>query len=151
MSIGEIWGNERNQGGMRKSVLTASHFGEHLMLDGYGGSHEFLNDRDCVFRCLNELPALLEMQKLSEPVVYSAPESGAKDPGGWSGVVVIAESHISIHTFPARGFVSIDVYTCKNGMDTGFIASYFREKFVLKDIEMNFVKRGTRYPKENSL
>ena len=56
---------------------------------------------------------------------------------------------MSIHTFPARGFVSIDVYTCKNGMDTEFVSKYFKEKFDLKDIETNFIKRGTRYPDIN--
>ena len=128
---------------------TSLHFGEHLMIDGYGGSYDALNDRTLVLRCLDELPGLLEMRKLAEPVVYFAPGNNAKDPGGWSGVVVIAESHISIHTFPARGFVSIDVYTCKNGMDTELISSYFREKFSLKDIEVNFVKRGRKYPRKN--
>lgn len=125
------------------------HFGEHVMIDGYGGSYDSLNDRKLVLRCLDELPGLLEMRKLAEPVVYFASGNNAKDPGGWSGIVVIAESHMSIHTFPARGFVSIDVYTCKNGMDKEFISSYFRERFSLKDIEVNFVKRGTRYPSEN--
>jgi len=48
-----------------------------------------------------------------------------------------------------RGFVSIDVYTCKNGMDTDFVLKYFKEKFELKDIEQNFIKRGTRYPEKN--
>jgi len=49
-----------------------------------------------------------------------------KDPGGWSGFVIIAESHISIHTFPARRFVSIDVYTCKNGLKKDFIIFYYQ-------------------------
>lgn len=135
--------------GMTAPTPIGAHFGEHLMLDGYGGSYESLNNRTHVLQCLNELPELLGMRKLSDPVVYFAPGNDVKDPGGWSGVVVIAESHISIHTFPARGFVSIDVYTCKNGMDTKFIEFYFREKFALEDIEVNFVKRGTRYPREN--
>jgi S-adenosylmethionine decarboxylase len=144
-----MWGNIRKQGENGKSILTTSHFGEHLMLDGYGGTFELLNDRSLVLQCLNELPTRLEMRKLAEPVVYFAPGNGGKDPGGWSGVVVIAESHVSIHTFPARGFVSIDVYTCKNGMDVKYIESYFQGKFKLKDIETNFIKRGTKYPKEN--
>jgi S-adenosylmethionine decarboxylase len=121
-------------------------FGEHFMLDGYGGDADLLNDQKLVFRCLNTLPGLLGMNKLSVPEVYFAAGNGDKDPGGWSGFVVIAESHISIHTFPRRGFVSIDAYTCKNGMDTEFIAKYFQDAFKLQDMETNFVKRGTRYP-----
>ena len=121
------------------------HFGEHLTIDGYNGSYEKLNDNELVLNCLNELPEKLDMNKLAEPVVYLAQKNNKKDPGGWSGFVVIAESHISIHTFPANGFLSADVYTCKNGMDTEFILNYFKENFDLKDIEHNFIKRGLKY------
>lgn len=120
-------------------------FGEHLMIDGYGGSFEKLNDKELVLNCLNELPEKLGMRKLAEPSIYFAPDNNKKDPGGWSGFVAIAESHISIHTFPARGFLSADVYTCKNGMDLEFIINYFKDAFKLKDIEQNFIKRGIRY------
>jgi S-adenosylmethionine decarboxylase len=126
-------------------------FGEHLTIDGYGGNPEKLNSKELVTSVLEELPKKLGMKKLSEAQVFFAPENNGKDPGGWSGFVVIAESHISIHTFPRRGFLSADVYTCKNGMDIVFISRYFKEKFDLKDIEENFIKRGTKYPTENIL
>ncbi|MDD4409826.1 MAG: S-adenosylmethionine decarboxylase [Candidatus Pacebacteria bacterium] len=125
-------------------------FGEHLTIDGYYGNFEKLNDEKLVKFCLNELPDRVGMHKLADPEVYFAPENlNNKDSGGWSGFVVITESHISIHTFPYRGFVSIDVYTCKNGMDIDFISNYFVDKFELKDIETNFIKRGMKYPIEN--
>jgi len=119
------------------------------MIDGYGGSFEALNGKEVVLRVLQDLPARLGMDILAEPKVYRAEANDKKDPGGWTGVVIIAESHISIHTFPARGFVSADVYTCKNGMDLELIKQYFRECFALTDMETNFVKRGTRYPAED--
>lgn len=124
-------------------------FGEHLTIDGYGGNSEKLNNKELVLSCLDELPKLLGMNTLSEPVVYFAPDNHVKDPGGWSGFVIIAESHISIHTFPKRKFVSADVYTCKNGLDKEFVINYFKKAFDLKDIEQNFIKRGIRYPAEN--
>jgi S-adenosylmethionine decarboxylase len=126
-------------------------FGEHFTLDGYGGNSELLNDEKLVFNCLNELPTLMGMHKLSNPQVFSAPDNHIKDPGGWSGFVVIMESHISIHTFPKRGFVSADVYTCRDNLDTNFISEYFKKVFQLSDLETNFIKRGTRYPDRNIL
>lgn len=120
-------------------------FGEHVTIDGYDGSAEKLNDRELVLECLGELPEKLEMHKLAEPVIYFAKGNDNKDPGGWSGFVVIEESHISIHTFPAKGFVSADVYTCKNGMDIELIINYFKQKFELKEVETNFIKRGLKY------
>lgn len=125
------------------------HFGEHVTVDGYSGDESLLNNESVVTSCLNDLPGLLGMKKLSTPVVYFAKGNDTKDPGGWTGMVVIEESHISIHTFPKRGFVSADVYTCKNGMDGEYIIQYFKEKFGLKDVESNFLKRGTRYPSGN--
>lgn len=121
-------------------------FGEHLTIDGYGGDYKKLNDKKNVKKCLRELPELLDMHILARPKVYFAKGNNGKDPGGWTGIVVIEESHISIHTFPGRCFVSIDVYTCRNGMDTKFIENYFIDKFDLKELEVNFIKRGTKYP-----
>lgn len=54
------------------------------------------------------------MTALSATEVYYAASNDKKGPGGWSGFAVIQESHISIHTFPERGFLSADVYTCRN-------------------------------------
>ena len=127
----------------------AKHFGEHLTIDGYGGDLALLDSREVVFECLDKLPELLGMHKMSEPQVYHSDGNDIKDPGGWTGVVVIAESHISVHTFAKRGFVSIDVYTCKEGMDNDFIIKYFTEKFALKDVETTFLIRGTRYPEND--
>lgn len=129
--------------------MTTIHFGEHLMIDGYGGDENKLNDKELVLFCLNDLLDKTGMHPLSSPEVYFAKGNELKDPGGWTGFVVIEESHISIHTFPKRKFVSIDVYTCKNGLETDSIIKYFTEKFDLQDVETNFVKRGTRYPAHN--
>ena len=125
------------------------HFGEHLTIDGYGGDKDKLNYRSLFTQCLQELPGKIGMRILAGPHVHLAQSNDIKDPGGWSGFVIIMESHISIHTFPNRGFVSIDAYSCKEGMDTDLILKYFKEKFNLKDIETNFIKRGTRYPENN--
>jgi len=126
-----------------------TNFGEHLMLDGYLGNKDLLNNKDAVFSWLNTLPEKLGMHKITEPQIIFSEGNGEKDPGGWSGIVMIAESHISVHTFTERRFASADVYTCKNGMDTDLIINYFKETFGFQDVEKNFVKRGTRYPSEN--
>lgn len=124
-------------------------FGEHFTLDGYNGNKNLLDSKELVLNVLYELPEKLGMKILIKPSVVSAPDNGVKDSGGWSGFVIIAESHISIHTFPKRGFVSADVYSCINGMDTQIIIDFFTDTFKLTDVETNFIKRGTRYPLEN--
>ena len=130
-------------------TATAPGFGVHLTLDGYGGAQHLLADADRVLACLSELPERLGMHKLAEPLLVELGHHSPKDPGGVSGFVIIAESHISIHTFPLRGFVSADVYTCQNTLDTEQICQYFAEAFDLQDLEINLVRRGTRYPQHN--
>jgi S-adenosylmethionine decarboxylase len=122
------------------------HFGEHVMIDGYRCATARLEDQMLVRSCLNELSAMLMMRPLCVPEVYFAPGGTPKDPGGWTGFVVLQESHLSIHTFPAHQFVSIDVYTCKNGLNVPAIERYFKGVFAALALETNFVRRGTRYP-----
>ncbi len=124
-------------------------FGEHLTIDGNGGDTNILNNQKVISLVLSDLPKKLGMKTLCTPMVVSAPDNDLKDPGGWSGFVIIAESHISLHTFPKRRFISADVYTCKNGLDVQKIIAYFAETFKLSDVETNLIKRGTRYPAEN--
>lgn len=93
----------------------------------------------------------LHMRPLIKPIVISAPENQIKDPGGWSGFVIIAESHIAIHTFPRRRFLTADVYTCQNNIDQNYIVDFFEKKFQLESIEKHFITRGLKYPENNLL
>jgi len=122
------------------------HFGVHLTLDGYGGSPERLGDPAAVRAWLDDLPATLGMSKLAEPLLVEVGPRSDKDAGGITGFVLIAESHISIHTFPLRRFASADVYTCQTRLDERWLLKYFQDMFELESIEHNMIIRGTQYP-----
>lgn len=124
-------------------------FGVHLMLDGYGGDPKLLNDMSLVFNVLNDLPEKIKMRKLMPPYVVYAPPISEKDSGGYSGFVMIAESHISVHTFPRKKFVSVDVYTCKNNLSEDFILKFFKDAFKLKEIEAQSARRGLNFPEKD--
>ncbi len=62
---------------------------------------------------------------------------------------MIAESHLSFHTFPARGFVTADIYTCKEYIDTNAVLVELRGVFKFERCETHLVKRGRNYPTEN--
>ena len=73
------------------SPADGQHFGEHFMIDAYRGSRKkLLGGRSQ--QCLSEWPERLGMHKLAAPTVHWAEPNGIRDPGGWSGVVVIMES-----------------------------------------------------------
>lgn len=131
------------------ALVNTAHFGEHITIDGYDGDPALLDDRAIVSATLVELCNAQRMTPLIEPVVVKAPDNQLKDPGGWSGFVIIAESHISIHTFPRRRFLSADFYSCQNGLDQGSVLALIKERFKLQEVESTFIKRGLRYPDHN--
>lgn len=131
------------------AVAGQDHFGEHITIDGYGGDPVKLNDQDVVKDILLDLCARLRMHALAAPTVLHAPDNERKDPGGWSGFLVIAESHISLHTFPKRRFLSADVYSCRNGIAVQEVISFLKTAFALEEVETNFIRRGLRYPAFN--
>jgi S-adenosylmethionine decarboxylase len=84
----------------------------HLAVDGYTGATEKLQDPELLRRFLDQYPASLGMTKLVPPTVvtYRGP---VPEDWGLSGFVIIAESHISVHTFPARHYIWVDIFSCK--------------------------------------
>lgn len=123
-------------------------FGLHLMLEAYECDPKTLNDENLVYKILDELPDVLGMKKLMEPHVLFAQPNGIRDPGGWSGFVMIQESHISLHTFIKRRFITADVYSCKN-FDGQTAIKYFKKAFHTEDVEYKMEERGTRYPSKD--
>ncbi len=124
-------------------------FGIHLMVDGYGAPREILKDAALLKQMLLDIPVEMGMHTISEPIVVEVGPKNRKDPGGLSGFVLIAESHLSFHTFPDRGFVTIDVYTCQNLLNTNKLISLFTETFKLKEVDSYTQRRGLKYPTEN--
>ncbi|MFH8132411.1 MAG: adenosylmethionine decarboxylase [Candidatus Aenigmatarchaeota archaeon] len=123
-------------------------FGPHLTLDLYGCKEEKLSDLNFIYKILDELPELMGMRKISTPqVVLHKGNPNSFDKGGISAFVLIAESHISIHTFVGYGFASIDVFSCKP-FDEKEIENYLVKAFEAKKVERNFLKRGKEFPKE---
>lgn len=118
------------------------------MLDIYNCDPEALNDKDLVYDILNSLPEKIGMKKLMKPYVLFAEANNKRDPGGWSGFVMIQESHMSLHTFIKRRFITADVYSCKK-FDPKVVLNHFKKTFKTKDIDYNIEIRGKRYSDKN--
>ena len=138
---------------MRRSVSTAKHYdgnGQplHLIVDGYGSDPVTLQDEDLVYRFLDECPDRIGMTKMVAPQVYTYRGRVPED-WGISGFVLIAESHISVHTFPDRGYLNIDVFSCKS-FDAPETVSYIEEFFGLAETRVSTLERGLEHstPKE---
>jgi S-adenosylmethionine decarboxylase proenzyme len=63
-------------------------------------------------------------------------------PFGVSGVVVIAESHLAIHTWPEHGYAAVDVFTCGDTLEPGPAAKYIAARFRAGRCDIREVRRG---------
>ena len=119
----------------------------HLILDGYGGDHHKLQDTDLVYRFLDDYPQEMGMTKVAPPYVFRYVGTRPED-WGITGFVVIAESHISVHTFPEHGYVNVDMFSCKE-FDTRRAIAYLEGYFGLSRTESQVLARGVEYcPRE---
>jgi S-adenosylmethionine decarboxylase len=123
-------------------------FGPHLTLDLYSCNKKKLADKNFILKILEELPDLIEMRKISEPQILEYPGNpNSFDAGGISAFILIAESHISIHTFVKQAFASVDVFSCKN-FDVKKAEDYIIKSFEPKKVERHLINRGIEFPKE---
>ncbi len=63
-------------------------------------------------------------------------------PYGITGVLVIAESHISIHTWPEHKYAAVDIFSCGNKVDFNIIISYLENKLKCKNSSSISINRG---------
>ncbi len=122
-------------------------FGPHLTLDLNECSPEKLSNFDLVFDVLNTLPEKIGMTKITQPYVFKYAGLVPEDKGV-TGFVVIAESHISIHTFQEKNYAFIDLFSCKP-FDTERAQDYLIEAFESKQPTVNVLMRGADFPREN--
>ena len=120
-------------------------FGPHLMLDCYGCPKEKLADMDMIFSTLDNFPAKIGMHKIMPPYVFKYTGKVAED-WGISGVVLIAESHISIHTFPDKAHAFIDIFSCRD-FDTDHARGLLLDIFGATHHEVILLNRGLEFPK----
>ena len=115
----------------------------HLVIDGYRGNTEKMWDKQRLERFLLDLPATLGMTRITEPKIldYQAPKP---EDSGISGFVIIAESHISVHTFPRKSYVNIDIFSCQ-GFDKDEALANAKALFDLEEVQTWVLDRGLEW------
>ena len=115
----------------------------HLIIDGYSGNAQKMQDVDFIYQLLDAYPSQIGMTKISPPKVSKYIGSKAED-WGISAFVLIAESHISIHTFPERSYINIDIFSCKEFNAEQAIRD-LQQKFGLAEVRSYILNRGLEY------
>jgi S-adenosylmethionine decarboxylase len=118
-----------------------SALGRHVLAELHGCRFDVLNDVD----------------KVEKIMVDAALEAGAEirefvfhkfSPQGVSGVVVISESHLAIHTWPELGYAAVDVFTCGDTVNPWDACNYLSEKFEAENVTATELARGCILPKK---
>jgi S-adenosylmethionine decarboxylase len=112
-----------------------SALGRQILAEFYGCPPEILND----------------IQRIERTMVDAALEAGAEvrevafhkfSPQGVSGVVVISESHLAIHTWPELGYAAVDVFTCGEVVDPWVSCNFLRKNFSAERMTAQEILRG---------
>jgi len=120
-------------------------FGPHLMLDLSDCDPVRLNDLDLCVDLLNRIPDEIGMTKITQPHVFRY-KGMVPDDEGITGMVIIAESHISLHTFPLKRYCFVDIFSCKP-FDVERGQALFIEAFRPGAAESFLAHRGRRFPR----
>lgn len=87
-------------------------YGPHLMMDLGDCDSALLDNLSLCSGLLDSLPAKIGMTKITPPYVFRYAAEKPED-SGITGVVIIAESHMSIHTYPLKRYAFVDIFSCK--------------------------------------
>lgn len=109
--------------------------GRHILAEIYGCDERVLNNRELIEEIMVEA-ALGAGAEVREVAFHKF------SPQGVSGVVVISESHLTIHTWPELGYAAVDVFTCGDKVDPWDACNYLTAKFNAGHMTATEVKRG---------
>lgn len=109
------------------------------------GTHLLVELKECNAKVLSSLKevqdALVNAAKIAEATIVEV-AFHEFNPFGISGIVVIAESHLSIHTWPEYEYAAVDIFTCGNILKPEKAVKYLIERLQSKNPSVVEVKRG---------
>ncbi len=113
------------------------------------GTHLLLELRQCNPRLLDDLEFVKETMvaaaKLMDAQIIGESFHRFK-PQGVTGVLAIAESHLSIHTWPELDYAAADIFTCGLSQDPRAAAQVIIDRMESKDSSIQIIKRGIEAP-----
>ncbi|MGH1362571.1 MAG: adenosylmethionine decarboxylase [Calditrichia bacterium] len=109
--------------------------GRHILAEFFDCDNDLLNDAQHIEMCMKR--AALECGATIVSATFHA-----FNPHGVSGVVVIAESHLAIHTWPEYGYAAVDVFTCGETVDPAVATAALKEYLKADNVTSVQINRG---------
>ncbi len=120
----------------------------HVMIDLYHCNPALLRDEAFLHRVLEEYPDFIGMDKVSPAILRDIKTSNPLD-DGFSGFVIIATSHVSLHAWPPYGMVNLDIFSCEE-FSVSQVVHFAKTHFQTEDVEVHAVERASRSPRISS-
>lgn len=111
------------------------------------GQHWLVELEGCEPDRLSRVPLVEEAMRRAARVALANVVSGhfhQFSPYGVSGVLVIQESHLTIHTWPEEGYAAVDIFTCSPDLKVEAAIQQLQKDFQASEVEMTMVERGIR-------
>ena len=116
------------------------YLGNHLLVELYECDSNKLNDLGKLEMVLEEAVRISGATALKASFHQFAPQ-------GVSGVIIIAESHFTIHTWPEYGYAALDIFTCGQSVDSQKALDYIEKELNVKTVSVTEMRRGNiRFP-----
>ena len=109
--------------------------GRHILTEFYGCNSQVLSDVDMIRQYMEEATRIT-----GATIVQSI--FHLFSPHGVSGVIIISESHLAIHTWPEYGYAAIDLFTCGEDVDPWKAYTFLKEKLGARHVSTMEMKRG---------
>lgn len=109
--------------------------GRHLLSEFYDCEPNILNNVSLIEQVMADAATVAGATIVTKTFHHFSPY-------GVSGVVVIAESHLAIHTWPEYGYAAVDLFTCGDTVDPVVAYNYLREHLSAKTAFYSELKRG---------
>jgi len=109
--------------------------GRHILAEVHGCDTNILNDHVAVEQIMVSA-ALKAGAEVREVAFHKF------SPQGVSGVVVISESHLAVHTWPELGYAAVDVFTCGDSVNPWDACNYIVEQFRAQNFSASETLRG---------
>lgn len=114
-------------------------YSPHLMLDGYGCDRAKLEDFEFLTTMLADLASELGLSPLKTPYVFRYAGKTTED-GGLSGLVLLEGGRLSIHSFPEKSFLSLDLF-CRASFDTETAERFIVARLGATNVEKSVLMR----------
>ena len=115
--------------------------GTNLLFDGISFDIHKLSDEKIGAKFVSYLADKIKMTRVDEPRIFKFPVVEGEEISGYTSIILLAESHISIHTWPEKNLFSIDIFSCSSHFDPKKAEQEIIRFFNVKSYKSNIIRR----------